>query len=202
MFNSTARLTTARLIAATAVMLLAACSSTPDSEYYLLTALASGESTNESPSVGVGPIEIPQYLNRNSLVYHRAGNQIDVASFERWAEPLTDGLSRVISLNLSALLNSQSVQVFPWPQQYAPTYGVSVNVLELDAEGSQASLVAKWSIRRTKGELITRRLTRLNEPLNGSDSAASITAAYSRLLLTLSEEIAAGITAADAAIDE
>jgi uncharacterized lipoprotein YmbA len=201
MLNSTTRLTTARLIAATAVVLLTACSSTPDSEYYLLTALASGGSNNESPSVGVGPIEVPQYLNRNSLVYHRAGNQIEVASFERWAEPLTDGLSRVISLNLSALLSSQSVQVFPWPQQYAPTYAVSVNVLELDAEGTQASLVAKWAIRRTKGELITRRLTRLNEPLNGSDSAASITAAYSRLLLTLSEEIAAGITAAEAATD-
>jgi len=192
---------TARLIAAVAVVLLSACSSTPDSEYYLLTALASGESNNESPSVGVGPIEIPQYLNRNSLVYHRAGNQVDVASFERWAEPLTDGLSRVISLNLSALLNTQSVQIFPWPQQYAPTYGVSVNVLELDAEGTRASLVAKWTIRRIKGEIITRRLTRLNEPLGGSDSAAAITAAYSRLLLALSEEIAAGITAAETAAD-
>ncbi|MEP0202425.1 MAG: PqiC family protein [Halioglobus sp.] len=198
MLNSTARLTATRLITAAVVVLLTACSSTPDSQYYLLTALAQGESENESPSVGVGPIEIPQYLNRNGLVYHRAGNQVDVASFERWAEPLTDGLSRVISLNLSALLNSQSVQVFPWPQQYAPTYAVSVNVLELDAEGTQASLAAKWTIRHTKGEIITRRLSRLSESLKGSDSAASITAAYSRLLLSLSEEIAAGITAATA----
>ena len=125
-----------------------------------------------------------------------------ISSTERWAEPLTDGLSRVISLNLSALLNSQSVQIFPWPQQYAPTYGVSVNVLELDAEGTQARLVAKWTIRRIKGDIIARRLTRLNEPLDGSDSAAAITAAYSRLLLTLSEEIAAGITAADTASEQ
>jgi len=202
MLNSNARHIAMRLIATAALAVLTGCSSTPDSQYYLLTALAQGESRNESPSVGVGPIEIPQYLNRNSLVYHRAGNQIDVASFERWAEPLTDGLSRVISLNLSALLNTQSVQVFPWPQQYAPTYGVSVNVLELDAEGTQANLVARWTIRHAKGELITRRLTRLNEPLNGSDSAASITAAYSRLLLTLSEEVAAGITAAIATQDQ
>lgn len=186
------------LMAAAALLLLTACSSTPKSEFYVLTALASGESSNATPSVGVGPIEIPQYLNRNSLVYHRAGNRVEIASFERWAEPLTDGLSRVISLNLSSLLNSQSIMIFPWPQKYPPDYGVAVNVLQLDADGVQASLVAEWSTRRTKGELITRRLSRLQEPLNGSDSAASITAAYSQLLLVLSEEIAASITAADA----
>ena len=185
------------LIAAIALTLLSACSSTPESQYYLLTALASGDSNNDSPSVGVGPIEIPEYLNRNSLVYHRAGNTVDVANFERWAEPLTDGLSRVLSLNLSALLNSRSVQTFPWPQRYAPTYGITVNVLELDAQDTQATLVARWALRRTTGELITQRLSRLNESLNGSDSGASITAAYSRLLLTLSEEIATEISAAE-----
>jgi uncharacterized lipoprotein YmbA len=189
----------ARLIAALSLLLVAACSSTPQSQYYLLTALASGQVNNESPSVGVGPIEIPQYLNRNSMVYHRQGNQVNIASFERWAEPLTDGLSRVVSLNLSALLNSQSVMLFPWPKQYAPEYGVSINVLELDTDGSQASLVAEWSTRRTEGELITRRLSRLTEPLNSSDSASAIAAAYSRLLLSLSEEIAENIAAANTA---
>ena len=94
-------------------LLLGACGTTPASKYYLLSAETSRVPQGSTPSLGVGPIEIPEYLNRNALVYGREGNRLHVANFERWAEPLDSSIGRVVSLNLAALLDTQNVQRFP-----------------------------------------------------------------------------------------
>ena len=82
-------------------LLLSACLSTPPSHYYLLSAHDGDQPTGVNPSVGIGPISLPEYLNRNSMVYRREDNQLQIAGYERWAEPLTDGILRVIGLNLA-----------------------------------------------------------------------------------------------------
>jgi len=71
------------IIALALPLILAGCGTTPASKYYLLSAEASGFPQGSTPSLGVGPIEIPEYLNRNALVYGREGNRLHVANFER-----------------------------------------------------------------------------------------------------------------------
>lgn len=179
--------------------LLTACGSTPASNYYLLTATEQIP-TGTSPSVGIGPITIPQYLNRNALVYNREGNALHIATYERWAEPLEDGLQRVLSLNLAGLLDTGSVQSFPWARERAPEYAVAVTILSLDAGNGQATLVAEWTVQRpATGEVLQRRISRLQQSLPASDTvAAELPGTYSNLLLQLSELIAAQITGAAA----
>ena len=115
-------------------VLLAGClSATPPSNYYLLTAEAPDTPSGTSPSIGVGPIRVPEYLNRNGIVHLREGNQLQVSQFERWAEPLLDGIQRVMSINLAGELDTQSIQAFPWPRSRKPDYAVKLAVLGLDA---------------------------------------------------------------------
>lgn len=177
--------------------LLTACGTSGPTNFYLLSAHDFPAATGSSPSVGVGPIEVPEYQNRNNMVLKRDGNTLEVASLNLWAEPLPDGVQRALVLNLSGLLNTQGVSEFPWNPQQAPEYSVRVNVLQLEANEQQALLSADWQvIRPASGEQIQRRISRLQAPLAPGDTLpAQVAATYSALLLQLSEAISAAITA-------
>lgn len=175
---------------------LLGCGTTPASKYYLLSVEASSFPDGASPSLGVGPIEIPEYLNRNALIYSREGNRLHIAKFERWAEPLDSSIGRVVRLNLASLLNTQDIQVYPWSNSERPEYAVEVTVINMDANDQQARLVAEWRIYTPKSrETIARKISNLSYDMPaGPVTAAEVAPAYSKLLLQLSEIIAAEIS--------
>ena len=179
------------------LLTLAACGTTPKNNYYLLTAADAAPPGGHTPSLGIGPIEIPEYLNRNGLVYNRNGNQLRIANYERWAEPLANGVERVISLNLAHLLNTENVQAFPWPRSQEPDYSVQITIISLDADDKAAKLVAEWMILKAgQTPLSGRKISQLSVQIpGGSVTPQQIAPAYSDLLHQLSELIAAKITA-------
>jgi uncharacterized lipoprotein YmbA len=174
------------------LIVLAACGSTPPSDYYVLSAAATETPTGDSPSLGVGPVSIPEYLNRNSMVFNRDGNKLEIASFARWAEPLESGISRVLSINLASRLNTEDIQVFPWHPSQAPDYAVGVRLLVLDSNSVRAQLVAEWSLRTKKdGSAEVRRIVSLEETTTGVElSPENVARSYSNLLAKLSDKIA------------
>jgi uncharacterized lipoprotein YmbA len=173
--------------------LLAGCGSSPPVRYYVLSA---GESTapgNPTPTVGVGPVTVPEYLNRDNLVTGREGNTLAVADSQRWAEPLQEGVRRVLALNIAGLLNTQGIRTYPWQPDQAPDFDVRVSLLSLDVSGARASLQAEWRVSGG-GEPGAPRLSRLQVALPGGGARAEdIAAAYSALFFQLSEIIAASI---------
>jgi len=185
------------LLALTLALTLAGCGTTPASTYYLLSAEATELPSGATPSLGIGPVEIPEYLNRNAFIYNRDGNKLHIASFERWAEPMDSGVSRVVSLNLASLLKTQNVQAYPWPNSERPEYAVAITLLSLDANDNHASLVAEWRLHRPQsGETIMRRISKIDYDMPaGPVTAAEVAPAYSELLHQLSEIIAAEISA-------
>ncbi|RLA46286.1 MAG: hypothetical protein DRQ97_08065 [Gammaproteobacteria bacterium] len=178
-------------------VLLAGCGSSPRSNYYLLTAEQSRAPSGHTLSLGIGPIEIPEYLRRSNLIYNRQGNKLQVASSDSWAEPLGDGIERVLALNLASLLDTQDVRYFPWHPKRVPDYGIKINLLAMDANDGEATLTAEWLVYRpVDAGTVKRRLSRLQLPLSpGGSTPEQIAPAYSKLLHQLSEIIAATITA-------
>jgi len=178
---------------------LGACGSSPHSNYYLLTAQQMPSASGQQPSLGIGPVAIPQYLNRTGLVYSKAGNQLQISSQERWAEPLEDGIERVLGLNLANLLNTENVRYFPWSAGQAPDYGIKVTILTLDASDSNATLVAEWLVYRAdSGEPVNRRISQLQQALpNGPLQASQLAPVYSDLLYQLCEMIADEVKTAE-----
>lgn len=190
--------TTVRIAAGLGLVLcLVGCGSSPINHYYRLTPASAAIGTAQHPAIGVGPIDIPEFLNRNSLVYSGGDNQLQVIGNERWAEPLGDGVQRVVGLNLAQLLNSDNLSYFPWNPRRAPDYGISVSVLNLDAVAGEAILVADWLVYRpADGTTVAKRISRMNKPLSGEILTASeLPAAYSGLFYQLSKTIAEVIRA-------
>ena len=184
---------------ASLVVALSSCGTTPNSNYYVLQSDATAGSTDSTLSLGVGPIEIPEYLNRHTIVFSRLNNQLSLASFERWAEPLDSGIERVVRLNLASLLNTQNVQTYPWGSSEKPEYAVQISVLRFDASSNGAELIAEWRLHRPNSEkTILRQISRLQDDQQRKPmTAEDVAPAYSRLLLQLSEVIAAAISDAE-----
>ncbi|MEP5764781.1 MAG: PqiC family protein [Halieaceae bacterium] len=169
---------------------LVACGSTPRSDYYMLSADARGAPGSGGPSIGVGPITIPDYLKAREMVLNRSAHKLKLADFDRWAEPLDSGIRRVLAVNLTALLNTQSVQIYPWRRDSVPEFSVRLAVVQLSVQNSEARFVGEWSIHQPRGgESISQHITQLSTPMRDSDPE-SVAAAYSNLLLQLSEKIA------------
>ena len=118
---------------------------------------------------------------------------------ERWAEPLDEGIERVVAINLARLLNTDNLRLFPWQLDDIPEYTIELVVLELDTEGAEAVLVTDWVIKRPADNAsVTRRISRLRHALQpGPIQPADLAPAYSALFYQLSQEIATAITAAE-----
>ena len=186
-------------------LLLAGCgsfSARPDpSRFFTLSAVAQAEDTSmkradDSPgiSLGIGPVTLPGYLDRQEIVIRVAQNQINLAENDRWAEPLEENFSRVLSQNVAAILRADRVNAYPWPIDKKPLYQVEVEVLRFESNTAQeAQLSARWAVRHTgKKDSARYRETRFSRPAKARSTDAAV-AALSEVLGDFSREIAAAI---------
>jgi uncharacterized lipoprotein YmbA len=184
-----------------AVLALGACLSPREdtSAFFLLSPTPSRISaiTPIDVAVGLGPIEIPAYLDRAQIVVRLSDNQVTLSDTDRWAEPLATNLHRALEENLAALLPGASFVDYPWYAAEAPDHAVAVTFrrFEADAAGTVV-LDATWEVT-TEGARSDGGSTRIDEPADGSDREAAV-AAQSRALTMLAEEIAAAVRRAAA----
>ncbi len=188
------------LAAVILLAVLAGCGSTPNSKHYILRARQLPPQADSTLSVGVGPIEVPEYLQRNSLVFSSGDNRVNLAHTQRWAEPLEDGIARVITLNLAGLLQTQDIRPYPWHPDRRPDFALKLRVLELEASPQSARLVAEWLVYDPAEDVpLNRRIAQFEEPLSSDgDDADAVARAYSDLFYQLSEAAATAISAAAA----
>src|SRR5215831_15662599 len=146
------RLSAVLVLSALSMMAFSSCGTTAlPRRLYVLTPLTPMEPISRGPgthdvALGVGPVELPQYVNRPEIVTGRDSPVLQSAAVAEWAEPLRDGFTRVLAENLSLLLATDRVVMFPW-QSGIPEYQVVVNVLQfLGQPGGDVTLVAFWSL--------------------------------------------------------
>jgi hypothetical protein len=143
-------------------------------------------------TVGVGPVEFPDYLDRFGVVRRTSANQLDVAKFELWGQSLQANFTQVLGQNLEILVPGVAAVAFPWkgPEQNL-AYRLVVEVNRFDAgPDDRVTLDAGWALHR--GALagwVAGGHTAIREPVQGEGYPA-IVAAMSRAVGTLSREIA------------
>jgi uncharacterized lipoprotein YmbA len=143
-------------------------------------------------SVGVGPVELPEYLDRFSVVRRTSANQLHVAEFELWGQSLRENFTQVLGRNLEILVPGVVSVPFPWkgPDQNL-AYRVVVKVDRFDAgPDDHVALDCAWALHRgTSAGWIAGGRTAIREPVQG-ESYSAIVAAMSQAVGALSREIA------------
>jgi uncharacterized lipoprotein YmbA len=184
-------------------LLVSSCSlgrQSPPTRLYTLTALAQTDGGQQATgtqglAIGVGPVELPEYVNRPQIVTGDSGNELRRAEFAQWAEPLGTNFTRVLASNLSTLLATDRVAVFPWKGPVPLDYQVVVEVTQfLGNPNGSVSLVALWRVLGKDGrEALVSRQSSFTES-TGSQEYGALAAALSRTVASLSRDIATTIT--------
>ena len=182
------------------LLLLCGCGASRPPNYYILHSLQSEApgavkaATVNDLSIGVGPIKIPEYLDRPQMATRSTPNSLQFAEFDKWAESLEKDLTRVLTENLSVLLSTDRVVVFPWPGSMRVNFQVTVDLAKLDyTPDGKIVLIAGWSIFGDDGKkLLTMKRSRLTVPVQSTGFEA-VAAAQSRAVEDMSREIASTI---------
>jgi uncharacterized protein len=164
------------------------------SRFYVLAAdpaSPSVASTGKSDlTVGVGPVQIPQYLERTGLATRVGTTRVEYSSVDRWAEPLNECFPRVLSRDLGQDLGTFRVVLFPWNRSLRVSYQIEVIVDRFDIDSSnQAELVARWLIKNpTSSQIIASGYS--NQTRAAGTDGAGRTVALSQTLSGFSSELA------------
>lgn len=181
------------------MLLLSACLRSPPTRFYLLSALPQhGQSpvSGTLPAIGVGPIRFPDYLDRPEIATGSHPNQLHLAEYHQWAEPLKTNFSRVLGENLALLIPTDSIASFPWDRSTRIDFQVKINVIRfLVDENETSTLIARWQIvDPNAGKTLTNQKSDIHVPVATVGYEAMV-AAQSRAVAKLSEAITAAIRA-------
>lgn len=166
------------------------------SRFYVLASAADEEPESRvgEAYIGVGPVDVPVYLQRPQLVTRISENKVELREYHRWAEPLDESITRVLTENMTRTLGTETIVGFPWytPSILHGSVSVAIERFESDSAGV-AHLKARWILRDgAAGDIYLSGETILQEIPAGPDTRDEVEA-LSRLLARLAEELADAI---------
>ena len=113
-----------------------------------MTPIATSTTAASNVSIGVGPVDFPDYLRRLEIVTLTAPNQLDISNHRRWGEPLDKNFVRALTENLSQLLGTRKIEKYPWPRKTQIDYQVTIDVVKFETtKQGQSQLSARWIIK-------------------------------------------------------
>jgi uncharacterized lipoprotein YmbA len=182
------------------LMFTLGCGSTRPAKFYTLSPMndteieSRDEDTAQGVALGIGPVSFPGYLDRPHIATRKGPNALTFAEFHRWAGSLKEDFSRILAENLSILLATDRIALFPWRSSTPIDYRITANVVRFEGKtGGDVTLKVRWSIIGGAGKkVLVLKTSNFIEPVESSNYEALV-AAHSRLVENLSREIAEAI---------
>lgn len=188
------------ILIATAIFALAAagCSVVPEASadltrYYVLTNnQVNGSSTakvGDGLKLGLKRVEVSRYLDKGSLVVLRGTNELVYNDYARWAEPISEGVGRIMRSRLLDDPKVSRVFVDAFPFDQSRDYDISVNVTHcegvINGGAGRVRFAAVVEITTTGHDAKVVSRAEFAAPLQSWDGRN-----YSQLTLLLSESVA------------
>jgi uncharacterized lipoprotein YmbA len=115
---------------------------------------------DEGPMIGLGPIRLPEYLDRFQMVVAVSENKYKLIDGHRWAEKLDQNISLALFKTLPGQLGTDKMIRYPWPQRPGVDFQVKIDILELNIDqNGKSQLIAQWSIKSKDKTILNKRST-------------------------------------------
>ena len=176
------------------------CTPSQPTRYYTLsTATQQQQATQHSAKglvIGLGPLSLPQYLDRPDIVTRAGAHRMKLAEQSKWAEALEPLLTRIMAEDLYGLLDANDVIPIPQRGDLPLDRVVEVDFTRFDAsEAGEVTLDARWRVYRGDHDtLVASGRSQIAEQGAAVPDYDAIVAAMSRAVGQLSAEIAAAIS--------
>jgi len=181
-------------------MLVSSCGKSTPVRYYKLDSpnIVYETDIDESLVLGLGPLRIPDYLERNRIVVRGSNSEMLVDDFSRWAEPLEDAIYRLLAANVDSHLDGVMAISFPYNSMIAYDYQLlgRIDMFESDKVGNTVLLV-HWGIIDANGDrVVSPRRARYQAQVADVSDYGSIATAMRIVLEQFSLDIAQEFQAA------
>lgn len=167
-----------------------------ESRFFVLTPLAEAPASPvvAVPSLGVGPVRFPRYLDRLEIVTRVGPNEVRPAVFDYWAASLPQQFETVLAQDLRKLLGADRIETYPWVPGKSPALAVEVDVQRFEPTvAGRVELDARWRIRDgSSRETVRSGESTLTRPL-GAPGAGAAAEALSAVLADFGRELAGAI---------
>lgn len=184
------------------LFLLSNCATAPAIRYYHIPTSSIGVATASELRLGIGPIRLPPYLDRDTIILSQQQSELKLAEYSEWAGPLDDNITTVLGQALSILLGTERIARYPWPPETQVDYRIEVEIIEFHAIEDQVRLNARWSLKDKDRKLLQQEQTELaaiiapvktlSEP-HPEAGVVSLVDAHGKVLRQLAAKIAASL---------
>jgi uncharacterized lipoprotein YmbA len=174
-----------KIIIITALLILpGGCAHTESAKFYVLNSLTGSnavikpEAGHNKLTLGIGPINLPEYLDRPQIMTRTGGNELEYTEFHQWAEPLKDNFARVLGENLSVLMDTNRIHQFPWRRSAEIDYQLTVDVINFDGnlEGNSV-LTVRWTLYgKDRDKALILQKSTFKQAATGKDYQAMVSA--------------------------
>ncbi len=195
---SALRCATTRGVAAIALagLALGCLGRSPQVRFYTMSGVPgqSAAEATEDLAIGVGPVQLPRYLERPQLVTRAEVSQLEVDEFNRWAGGFESNLLRALGDDLGTRLGTQRVVVYPVDAPFPLDYRVALDVQAFEGRpGHELVLRVRWVIRESaEGSSPWSGQSLIRRPLS-SDGVEVLVAAHDEAVGLLADAIASRI---------
>jgi len=146
---------------------------------------------NIKRSIGIGPVTLPQILDRPQIVTRTSPNTIHISEFNRWGGSLEDDFLKVLTENLGLVMPEVFIQSFPSKHGILPDLRIILSIAQFDGKlGDIVFLRGSYTIKNhKKGHILKNQTIFIKEKIAGNTYLALV-AAKSLAMAKLSQEIA------------
>ena len=191
------------LFACAMSLALAGClGSSRPSRFYTLAPLQIRNGQGGTPpdaTLAIGPVEIPESIDRPQIVTRTGANELVVAEFDRWGGSLDTEISGALVATVRDRLASQQIAVAPWRSailsSVGPSYRAAVSVSRFDGiPGQSVVLQGRWELIGQSGESLGVREATVTEKIDGAGYDALV-AAMQKVLVRFGQQMADSVAA-------
>lgn len=186
-----------RIALAALLLALAACGSgsPPPRLYHLRSAApvslpAPAPVWSGAPWHLAGPLRLPEYLDRDAILTPEGQAGLRPLAGHRWAEPLAEGVPRVLRQDLATLLGDGALWQGPLPAGLAGAGQLRLEITAFEATPDQRAvrLSARWSVA-APGRALRNESRTFEVPVAGPE-VDPLVAAHRLALWRLAEALA------------
>lgn len=170
--------------------LAAACVTTGEPRYYLMSPVAPSQPPGAAPElvVGVGPLNLADYLQRANIVTRESSSRVHVAPEHKWGAALDSHLAELLAEDLRMRLGLAGVHVYPWNPGVRLDYQLVADITRFIHQDSAVHLDARWQLIDRGGGKSRSGFTRITEP--AAADYDEIVDAMSRAVGRLADDVA------------
>lgn len=149
------------------------------------------EAQSKQVTLGIGPIQLPPYLDRPQMIRRTSANKVLIFETHRWEIPLDESISKVIQSDFAKLTPANHFIDFPWYRSTPVKWQLILTINRFDADiTGKCILEADWKLLDARRNTIASGAELLEKQIKKLDQE-KVVAAMRKLLWQLNQKIVA-----------